>query len=278
MDTREYIESGILEAYILGALTQDEQILVEANIAQFPELADELLAIETAMQQFAATLATDPPTGLQDKIWNSIQTNAVDKESVAPKAKLIPLQPQAEAEKGKKLEWRYAAAVAALIGSAFLNILLWQQGKQSKADAVALTSKVDTMQQQQQQLVAQLSNFNKEKSMMADTAMQTVVMHTTQPGHPMAATVYWSKKEGVAYVSVDALPAPPAGMQYQLWVMQDGKPVDMGVIPNDIASTPQMQKMAKSVTTGQAFAISLEKAGGSPSPTMANIYVMGAAS
>ena len=76
---------------------------------------------------------------------------------------------------------------------------------------------------------------------------------------------------------LDGLPQPPKGMQYQLWVMQDGKPVDMGVLPNSIANTPAMQKVNMSVTSGQAFAISLEKEGGSPTPTMQNIYVMGKA-
>jgi len=275
VNIQEYIESGILEAYALGALTPEEKAQVEANIVQSPELADELAAIEAAMQRFSSTLATEPPAALKDKIWNSIQESAPAKNnSSEKKATIIPLH----TEPVRKIEWRYAAALIALVGSVALNILFWKQGKETKDQNVALSTKLDTLQNQQNQLAQLVSNFQKEKTMMADTGMQTVVMHTIQPGHPMAATVYWSKKEGLAYVSIDALPAPPAGMQYQLWVMQDGKPVDMGVIANDLASTPGVQKVIKSVTTGQAFAISLEKAGGSPSPTMANIYVMGAAS
>ena len=57
--------------------------------------------------------------------------------------------------------------------------------------------------------------------------------------------------------------------------MQNGKPVDMGLLPNSMVSVDGMQKVAKTVTNGQAFAISLEKEGGAPVPTMANIYVMG---
>ncbi|MCF8451148.1 MAG: anti-sigma factor [Taibaiella sp.] len=46
--------------------------------------------------------------------------------------------------------------------------------------------------------------------------MKTIVMRIMQKRHPMAATLYWSKEKGVAYVSVDGLPAPAPGMQYQL--------------------------------------------------------------
>jgi len=91
----------------------------------------------------------------------------------------------------------------------------------------------------------------------------------------MAATIYWSKDKGEAYLAVDKLPEPPKGMQYQLWVIQGGKPVDMGVLPNSLIAASSMQKVSKQVMSGEAFAISLEKEGGSPVPTMENIYVMG---
>jgi anti-sigma-K factor RskA len=66
-------------------------------------------------------------------------------------------------------------------------------------------------------------------------------------------------------------------MQYQLWVIQGGKPVSMGVLPNSMANTPSIQKIGMRIESGEAFAISLEKAGGSPTPTMEQIYVLGKA-
>ena len=53
MNIKEYISSGILEAYVLGALSEEEQVQVVADIAAYPELAAEVAAIETTMQQFA---------------------------------------------------------------------------------------------------------------------------------------------------------------------------------------------------------------------------------
>ena len=60
---------------------------------------------------------------------------------------------------------------------------------------------------------------------------------------------------------------PPKGMQYQLWVIKGDKPVDMGMIPNDMVEEGGMMKMNKTTQDGQAFAISLEKEGGNPTPT-----------
>lgn len=275
MNIKEYIESGVLEAYILGVLSQDEIAMVEANIAKFPELGDELLAIEAAMQNFAGAQAKEPPPGLENKIWDAITAgNGSATESADDTlrtAKNIPFQP----EYRKSSQWKYAALWVGLAGSVAANAYLWNRSNQDKEEKTALNTQMARLEDEQKQLAQLVGAYQNVKSMMTDTATQTIVMHTVQKGHAMAATLYWNKEKGVAYVSADGLPQPPAGMQYQLWVMQGGKPVDMGVIPNNMANTPAIKKVGMQVTTGEAFAISLEKEGGSPTPTMQNIYVMG---
>lgn len=276
MNTGEYIESGILEAYILGALSEKEAAEVQANIARYPEIAAEVAEIEWAMKQFAASHTSEPPPALQDKIWEAVKPrSAVEPPSIEKPllgtARHMPLPVPVT----NKFTWQYAAGLALLTGSVALNILLWQQSKTTRNTSQELASKINTVEAKQQDMAAELANYHTARNMMADTGMQTVIMHTVVKGHPMAATLYWSKSNGETYVAIDALPVPPAGMQYQLWVMQGGVPVDMGVIEKGMANTPAMQKVAKAVTNGEAFAISLEKEGGSLTPTMDQIYVMG---
>ncbi len=272
MNTSEYIGSGILEAYILGALSRKEAQQVEADIAKYPDLAQELADIEATMFDFATRHSVEPPPGANEKIWAALQFGSSansDGGRVGPK--VIPFQP----EYRKPGRWKFAAVWIALAGSMALNAAMWMRGQNNKRDMLALNGKVYILEHDQKELAGLVSKYKENKAMMADTGMQTIVMHTMLPGHPMAATLYWSKQKGHAYVSIDGLPTPPKGMQYQLWVMQNGKPVDMGVLPNEMANTPGMQKIDRTVTDGQAFAISLEKEGGSPTPTMQNIYVMG---
>ena len=273
MDIKAYIESGNLEAFVMGILPEAEMAQVQADIAQYPELAKEAAAIEAAMLQLAISGSVSPPAGLQDKIWQSINNGTVADEpkgDIKQPTLVLPLSPGM-----RHTRFSRAAIWAALIGSMALNAMFWYQNSQQKQESLAMSSKLDSMQVNEQKLAAIVNNYTKGKDMMADNDMQTIVMHTVLKGHPMAATLYWSKDKGEAYVMMDALPQPPAGMQYQLWVMQDGKPVDMGVLPNSIANTTLIQKVGKPVARGEAFAISLEKEGGVPSPTMENIYVMG---
>lgn len=59
--------------------------------------------------------------------------------------------------------------------------------------------------------------------------------------------------------------------QYQLWAIVDCKPVDAGMISTE-KGVYHIQKM-RSFGKAQAFAITLEKADGSPTPTMDQMIV-----
>jgi anti-sigma-K factor RskA len=84
------------------------------------------------------------------------------------------------------------------------------------------------------------------------------------------ATVFWDTKTKDVYISPNHLPLAPAGKQYQLWALVDGKPVDAGLLENCNGICH-----LKNIPKAQAFAITLENAGGSPAPTLSQMYVIG---
>lgn len=274
MDIKEYIESGILEAYALGALTEEERTRVEADIAMYPELAEELAAIEATMHKLADEQAVPPPAFMQEQIWNAIkpeaETQVVPPSPVPPKS--VPLMP--EDNRQRQPSWLRAAIWAAVAVSVLTNFMLLSQRNASREEKKILAAKVDSMATEQQQLATVISAYKKEMDMQADPAMQTIVMRK-EGDNKMAGMVYWSKDKGEAYLALHNLPMPPQGKQYQLWVIQDGKPVDMGVISNDMVTKEGMvQKIPMAVASGQAFAISIENEGGNPTPTQ--VFMVGA--
>lgn len=273
VDIKSYIESGILEAYVLDALDVFERAEVEANISQYPEVAAEVAAIEDAMRAYVETFAEEPPAAMQGKIWAAVTSDMQDVGSVSHKiTPTIPL-PLPTEQKRMQYNWANAAMLLVLIGSLAVNVMFWSQNNSAKTELASVKEQMADMQQQQSELVAALDVYKKEKDMMADTAMQSVQMKSMVPGHPMVATVYWNKSKGEAYLSMQKLPAPEKGKQYQMWVIQDGKPVSMGVIPMDMTEG-NVAKLPMEVKDGQAFAISLENVGGNPTPTQ--VYVLGA--
>ena len=76
-------------------------------------------------------------------------------------------------------------------------------------------------------------------------------------------------------LNVDNLPMPPSDKQYQLWALKDGKPIDAGVFDMKPGTDGDMHMMPVTIAEADAFAVTLEKKGGSPTPTLTQLYVMG---
>lgn len=286
MDIKAYIESGILEAYVLGGLSEAERASVEADIALYPELLREVEAIEAAMENYAASTPIEPPPHLQEQIWSAIQVQQradtnnihdgvppVQQPVAEPAPKVVAFEPPAE--QAPKMSWQRAAVWAAVAVSVLTNFMLLSQRNKINDEKAAMVARLDSMQAQQSHMLAKVEAYEKGRNMLADTGMKTVVLRSTQPGKDMTGMVFWSKGTGDTYLTIHQMPMPEKGKQYQLWVIQDGKPVSMGVISNElVANAGMMLKVPMQVQSGQAFAISLEKEGGNPTPT--EVMIVGA--
>jgi anti-sigma-K factor RskA len=273
VNIKDYIESGILEAYVLGALSEQERAQVNADIAMYPELADEVEAIEMAMQLHANETSITPPAFMQDKIWNAIQAQQPAANNVAeekPAAKVVEFTPPVA-----RPAWQRAAVWAAVMVSVITNFVLLSQRNKVQTQNTELAARIEKLETKDSQMLAKVESYDKGMNMIADTGMKTIVMRSAVPGHEMTGMVFWSKAKGETYLAIHNMPMPEKGKQYQLWVIQDGKPVSMGMVDNDlVANAGKMIKVPMLVKNGQAFAISLEKEGGNPTPT--EVMVVGA--
>jgi anti-sigma-K factor RskA len=287
VNAQDYISSGLLEAYLLGGLSVGESEQVAGAVCRFPEVAAELARMEADLLHAAEEDAVTPPPGLDDKIWAAIKESGAANTSQAAPAPIsdpvsqpyVPKQTTRVIPLGNAAHpaqsWLRAATWITLAGSMVANIALWSGRSTDRSQIALLEQQTTELSTKQKELVASLGRYWNEADMMAQPGMHPVPMLSTQPGHPMAATMYWDKAKSEAYVSVQKLPPPPSGMQYQLWAIADGKPVDLGMLENNVAMQGGMQKVPKAVTAGQAFAVSLEKEGGNPTPTADKIFLLG---
>jgi anti-sigma-K factor RskA len=95
------------------------------------------------------------------------------------------------------------------------------------------------------------------------------------PAHPAArARVLFNKAAHRVYIDVAQLPPLPPGKQYQLWALDQGKPVDAGVLTAATTAGDGLQQM-KNIASAQAFAMTVEPTGGSAGPTLDTMTVIG---
>ena len=271
MNTQEYIASGVLESYVLGLANENEIAEIEALALKSPEIKAEIRAIEDALESYAFANAQAPPAHLKGQIWDKI---AAESEAKTTKVidfnsgKEVDLETQ-EAPKVTGFFGNYVriAASVALLGSILANIYLGSNLKESKENlSLAINENIELQKNAKSVDGAIMPN---EVNMLMSPEMKMSKLVGQKGSENSTVVLAWDTKTNTVYVVRSNLPAAPVGMQYQLWAIVNDKPMDAGVF--DIKNNTQE---LKSVPLPKAFAVTLEKKGGSPVPT-SDIKVLG---
>jgi hypothetical protein len=74
MDVKKYIESGILELYVLGEASAEEVQELFSLCDQYPEIITELNYLENTMEQLAKNMEVNPPV----RVYNEVERRLED--------------------------------------------------------------------------------------------------------------------------------------------------------------------------------------------------------
>lgn len=257
MDLSCIISSGDLELYVLGKLSAKETEQVEALAQIFPEVKEEIQRIEQTLEALALEAAVTPSAGVKEKLLQNLPS-----QQIAP---VVPLQQK----KG-----RTTGNTAVLLRIAAVSLLILLVG-----GSIYFNNRVNSLQNTTAQLQEQvdsknelLQQWNEAGRFLQKPGVKSIALASVKNEASVFAKIYWNTADTEVYIDAAGLPQAPKGYQYQLWCIRNGTPADAGMIPLNGAIA--MHKM-KSCAQSEAFAITLEKEGGSPTPTLEQMIVMG---
>lgn len=254
MDIRAYIESGAIESYVLGIADQQEAAEFEQLAAQYPEIRSAREAFEASLEQKALADAIAPPPEIEKALLEQLSF-----QKPAAVIRRLPIK-----------TYIAAAAIVLLVISGGLNFYLYNRLRNSDDAYASLLARQTSLLTDNQSIQTRMLDMYNSMQLMSDTSVTKVSM-TPVPGKTGSfATVFWDNHTKEVYLLPNKLAKAEPGKQYQLWAIVDGKPVDAGVM-GECAGLCHM----KNIPRASAFAITLEKEGGSPTPTMSQLYVFG---
>ncbi|MEO1438140.1 MAG: anti-sigma factor [Bacteroidota bacterium] len=258
MDLQEYIASGILELYVAGALSEQESREVTALVQQHPELQEAVEQIEAAyiqLSEYAAPYGNVPPLSLTSD----------SKPEETPIVSIRPWQ-----------RYAMAAMVILLLASILLNYRQYLQLQDSNDQILALESERQKLAGDIDVLNANYETNQTRLADLRDPQTQTIALAGTDKAPNKSVQVYWNRSNDRVFVDLSQLPPPPEGQVYQLWSLTSLDPltpVDAGVLTG--YGDGDLLFNGKPTNEAVAFAITLEPAGGSASPTLEELYVLG---
>ncbi|MBW4890555.1 hypothetical protein KXQ82_12540 [Mucilaginibacter sp. HMF5004] len=159
MKVKEYIESGILESYVLGAVTEAEAQQLLQLKKQHPEIERALQELEVDMERLAGYMAVTPPPDM----WNRISDD-IDKQIVlfdnAPKVK--DFTGNGHSQNGNKYieveaesthmrihkSWKWVFAAVFVLGKIFLGfaIYFYLENRQAQEQIQQLKTEMQQLQ------------------------------------------------------------------------------------------------------------------------------------
>tara|TARA_R110002012_G_scaffold322108_1_gene555932 strand:+ start:47654 stop:48454 length:801 start_codon:yes stop_codon:yes gene_type:complete len=265
MDIDKYIASGILELYIAGTLTEDENLDVLSYARKHPEIQAEIEAIEASI--VALTKATKPTqtskynyTTLYDKIKTTSENEV----------KVIPL-PKEKSNWSSYLGW--AASVLLVAGLAWM----YTQNNALKNELQISSQETLSLEKQIEEAKSSLVKSEELLSTIRNKDIQVVALGGQAVDPNSYAKAYWNKKEQQVFIDAQGLPEPPDGMVYQVWSLKLDPltPTSMGLLENFTTDDNRVFALANP-NESEAFGITLEPAGGSESPNLEQLYTLGA--
>ncbi|QQL48995.1 anti-sigma factor [Mucilaginibacter ginkgonis] len=271
-DVKAYIESGVLELYVLGVLSAEEKAQVEAMAANNPAVKAELGEIEQSIELYAKHNEVEPEDSLRDRIMNSLVTNLGDdrifktKPASELEAKVVTLTQQ---KQSNFFKYAFAACLALLILSVAALYTVYNRLQDTQGQLVAV-------QLQSQKFSSRVNLLDRELNVLRDPSFKLIKLGPGPAGPGAGLAVAWSpsKKEVMIDMSrANNLKPNDKDHSYQLWALVNGKPVDLGVF--DVTDSAKDMIEMKSIDKADAFAVTLEPHGGLPAPTLTNLMVIG---
>ncbi|MFH6959915.1 anti-sigma factor domain-containing protein [Flavobacterium aquidurense] len=260
MEAQEYIESGILELYVYGLLTETENLEIAEVAKKNPEVDQEIIAIEKAIVALSSSFSPFHSVANFEKIKARLELKH---------GKVVDLKPASNWS--QYVGW--AAAVLLLLGLGYQTLELT---KTKEAIATVGTEK-NKIERDYAFLDQQNKETEKNLTIVRDIKNTGVTLGGQAVSPNSFAKVYWNKQTKTTYIDAAGLPAPPKGMVYQVWSLKLSPvltPTSIGLLDNFEGNSQKIFAVSQT-DSAEAFGITLEPAGGSLTPTMTQLYTLG---
>jgi anti-sigma-K factor RskA len=249
---------GLVGAYAVDAIDEQERSAFELHLAECPECQAEVASLREAAAQLSLMSETAPPSSMRDSVLAGIRT-------VRP---LPPLEAQSPGQvaSGPVGDTSPTADAPRPAGT---NVLTFRPRRRvttwlaTAAAAAALLIGGITW--------SPWDNNSKEPVTATQVLQAKDAQRFERTIGGAKATIVRSASLGTAVIIADNMPAAPDGKDFQVWLNEPNKGmVSAGLMPHSAAPTVTMV-LSGDAATATAAGITVEPAGGSPSPTTAPI-------
>ncbi len=241
---RIFLDTDLLEKYLLGTTSLEESMQVERYIAMYPEVRKIYDELQANLETFAKLHALKTPEGLKTKILSRIKAQNT----------------------GRRKFQRYAiaASIAALLfaGSSYF---FWNQNQSLQDENVIVNNRIRTLEEDMKE---QLEDVRNQFIVLNNPQTKKYAVNGNKKAKELKAVAYINPVKKLSYINVRSLPNLPDNQCYQMWAEVNGEMVNLGVIKN-VDDKDRLRPLP--YAENAVGYITIEPQGGNDTPTVKNI-------
>jgi anti-sigma-K factor RskA len=216
VDITTFLNSDLLENYLIGQTTPEETLKVEDYIKKYPEVKAAYNTMQNQLELVAQTNAEEAPLHLLGSILESIDDKPVVALNTAP---------------SKKSWYKFgvAASVAAILfaSASFyffnLNQKLTNENQIVVDELFDLRNDIDKNNSKLEALMEQFAQLNNPET-------EKYIIKGNKRAKNLKTVAYINPKEKTSMIDVVALPTLPKEKCYQIWAEMQDRMVSLGIL------------------------------------------------
>ena len=239
-----FLDSDLLEKYLLGTTSDQEALQVERYIAMHPEVRKTYSELQENLESFAKLHAIKTPDGLKERILARIKAE--------------------NASRKRFFRYTVAASIAALM-FAGASYFFWEQNQNLQQENTIVTNKIKDLEKNMNE---QLEDVRNQFIVLNNPQTKKFNVKGNNKAKELKAVAYINPVKKLSYINVRKLPNLPEDQCFQMWAEVNGKMVNLGVIEEAVG---QEKLMALPYAENAIGYITIEPKGGNIAPSIENI-------
>ncbi len=245
-ELRTFLESDLLEKYLLGNTSEVENMKVEAYLEKYPEANKMYVELQENFEQYSRSYAAKAPEGVKQHVLDTIRS---------------------EKPKTAAINWFSVAASVAAVFFAFSTFYLWNNNKLLKTDNTNVLAEIDVLRTNLMESDARFAEVKAELEKLRNPDTKKYVMRGNRRAKKLKTVAYINAAEKLSLINVIDLPTLPEDKVFQMWADVDGKMVSLGILEkadNKLMSIPYKENAS-------SYNITIEPKGGNDHATVENL-------
>lgn len=207
------LESDLLERYLLGDVSYEEEVRAEHFIDRSKEVKEAYNTLEENLEIYSKSFAIKAPENVINDVLESIKN-----------------EPHTVDSSKRSIPWYFIAACVTTMVFGATTITLWNQNRLLSTTNNSVAGQIENLKEDIVTTNARLENMKSKYAVLSAPETRKYLINGNERAKNLRSVAYINPKERLSAINVLSMPDLPKDKELKMWAEINGEMVCLGVI------------------------------------------------